>query len=305
MQVFTLPAEALESYDPRTWNSDLERVELAAAEHAVAAYLDEAPYAEAAKAAGFIGAQLLDNGSSQVVVAWCQKTIVIAARGSHELGDWRDDIGSVVRFRWDPILPREWTFADDDGAIVTEPVAIGWGFRRQCLDIGPKLLDLIGEIRVDHPSARIVLTGHSLGAAMVRPLVAYLRYAGIQVSLAIGFEEPRVGNAAWARWYEDTFDRENSLDPLTPSWSVINVVEGSVDLVTQYHRRYLGFRHAVPRRRVFHDEDETRIGPEAWRNLLALNPVPRWRFITRSIRGGRAHFGRTLVVRLRAKYRTE
>lgn len=301
-QTFTLDASAFLDFDPRIWNDDMKRVELAVAEHAIAAYLAPRFYSEAVKSAGFVDGRILEHKSAQVAVTWCRHTIIVAARGSSEKGDWVDDFGSVVRVRWSPPLPRSHTFLDRRlGGPRTARVAIGWGFRRQAAGIGPDLITLLRQLLVPYSEARIVVTGHSLGAALVRPLVALLYDHVIPVKLAIAFEEPRVGNRAWAEWYQETFDTvdEDPVRQVTPSWSVINVVKGEPDIVTRLPRRNMGFRHAVPRRRVIHAGGQVLFGPEAWQRYRAAHPVPWWRPVTRLSRSVRAHLGQQLLETLR------
>jgi len=245
--------------------------------------------------AGFVGGTVIERGPAQVGLAWSPEVIVITPRGSSELIDWVHDVGSVVRVRWGS----------------TPGVRVGWGFRRQARALIEPLVDLFqaahDQVMPDRGLSRglvpVVVTGHSLGAALVPLLVSALSDHAIKVDLAFAHCSPRVGNAAWAAYYDRVFARD-----VTPTWSIVNVINGCPDLVTRVPKRRWGFRH-VGRRVILSgsgvpgSRPEVLLGDEAWHRFRAENPVGHlaaWRIISRTFTSARAHLGNALLSHLRS-----
>lgn len=281
---FTTKLTAVESYAGDAFDA---AAQLHTAEHAVAVYDSPADYNLEAMMAGYQGGTILSEGSAQVGVAYSKRVIMIAARGSSQPADWRDDLLSIVRVGWVPYLPKG--------------CRVGFGFRRQAKAICPRLLDYLRELLELHPDAEVIVTGHSLGAALVPLIVAYLAHHGIAVRFAVAHESPRVGSERFAAWYDQTFTYG-----ATTTWSIVNVRDGEPDIVTRVPKRSWGFRHHG--RRVVLDRAEVLFGHEAWQRWRADNPVPNrtaaWRIITRLVRSTaasmRAHFGSSLLASWRA-----
>lgn len=274
-------------------------VSLATAEHAVAVYLDPDGYGFAAMRAGFYGGTVLSEGAAQVGLAWHKSVIVVSARGSSEWGDWRDDLASIFKRRWQPYVPKS--------------CRLGRGFVRQANKILGKLVERLAALQEMFPNARLVVTGHSLGGALVPLLVTALEReetrrleAGDAESapwwlpvVAYPHESPRTGNIPWAEWYDERFTKRR-----VPTYSVVNVKDGEPDLVTRVPKRSWRFRHLGTR--VIHASGRVLFGNEAWQKFRASNPVgslAAWRVISRLIRSVQAHLGQELLSTLRSRFK--
>lgn len=301
MTIFaTCPADLLRN--PSTYD---DRLMLAAAEHAVAVYTRPADYGFAAMAAGFDGGTVIERGPAQVGIAWTRDLIVVSPRGSSELVDWIHDVASVWRRRWNPPVPFG---------------RVGAGFRRQAIYAGRTVCRYVDQLMTSRSGAEIIVTGHSLGAALVPLTVALLEHRHDRavrdngpdypwvprVRAAFMFCAPRVGNRAWSEWYDDEFTRGR-----VPTWAVVNVVNGEPDLVTRIPKSSWGFWH-VGRRAIltgFQRSDggpgcEVVFGEGAWETFRGQNPVSTlaaWRIITRTLTAARAHFGSSLLGVLRER----
>ncbi|HAX81605.1 MAG TPA: hypothetical protein DCY40_03420 [Actinobacteria bacterium] len=299
MTTFTTgPADLLGN--PRRYD---DRMTLAAAEHAIAVYTRPADYGFAAMSAGFEGGTVIERGAAQVGIAWTPEVIVVSPRGSSQVEDWLHNAASVIRRRWRP------------------PVMlgkVGAGFRRQAIHAGETVCEWVEHLIADRPGAQLVIDGHSLGGAMVPLLVAQLAHtrreavaAGHRPQLptpraAFMFCAPRVGNRQWSSWYDERFTYGS-----TPTWAVVNVVNGEPDLVTRVPRSAWGFWH-VGRRAVLTGYPrldggpgcEVVFGEGAWETFRAANPVGNlaaWRIISRTVTAARAHFGSGLLRVLRER----
>lgn len=263
--------------------SYIDETALAAAEHAMAAYFARVPYTLSVMRAGFQGGTVLESGPAQVAIAWSHEVIVISPRGSDQTADWRGNFLSIFRRQWRPTLPKG--------------CRLGIGFRSQVDRIAPLVVEKLLALRELFPRAELVIGGHSLGAALVPPLVAYLDLQGLPVRVAYMLEPPRPGNRRFAEWYNDAFS-----DFSTPTYMVVNVMRGQTDLVTRVPLRRHGARHVG--QRVIHADGRVLFGEDAWQLHRAANPVgyvKAWRVITRTVYSVRAHLGKQLLKTLRGR----
>ncbi len=279
---FTTNPSSISAWDGEGFHAEAV---LHLAEHAVLVY-SELPYGRAAQAAGFDRARVVKRGGAQVGIAWSQDLIVISARGSDELGDWFWNILSWLLVSWDALPPG---------------CRVGLGFRRQIRKVAEEVVDFVKILLASTASApAVVVTGHSLGGALVPLIVISLRAHGVPVRYAVAHESPRVGNEAFASWYDETFTYG-----ATPTWSIVNVLDGHSDLVTRIPKRRWKFRHLG--RRVILAGGKVLFGEDAWQRHRAEHPVGNgvaaWRIVTRFYRATaasiRAHFGRRLLASLR------
>ena len=279
---FTTDPISVAQWDGQDFNAEAV---LHTAEHAVLVY-NTPSYGRAAQAVGFDGARVIKNGGAQVGVAWSQDLIVISARGSDELGDWFWNVLSWLLVSWNALPPG---------------CRVGLGFRRQIRKIAEEILGFVQVLFSSYPTAPpIVVTGHSLGGALVPLIVIHLRANGIPVRYAVVHESPRVGDEAFASWYDATFTNS-----ATPTWSIVNVHCGQTDLVTRIPKRKWKFRHLG--RRVIVGAEKVHFGEDAWQRHRAEHPVANgvaaWRILTRFSRATaasiQAHFGRRLLASLR------
>jgi pimeloyl-ACP methyl ester carboxylesterase len=219
--LFTVDPAVLAGWDGRSWQ--LSPV-LALAEHAVAVYKHPGDYGLTAALSGWGGGTTLERRATQVGVAFTDDVVLVAVRGSSEVLDWLHDAFSVLRVEWRPYLPQ--------GA------RVGWGFRRQLAAVVDSALDYIRRLLEARPGAALYVVGHSLGGPVAAGLAAALRHGGHDPRAVLLACSPRVGNRALATWYdaELTYGR-------TTTWSLVNIVDGCVDLVTRVPKQRWGPLH--------------------------------------------------------------
>ncbi len=265
--------------------SDLAAI--ACAEHAIAVYEkpDESGlpiyYRQEALKAGFQVAIMISRKTAQCGIAGHPDVIVIALRGSSQPGDFRDALASVVKVGWRPVLPAG--------------IRIGRGFRRQAKLLSTPLLRELRQMTGAFPQARVVVTGHSLGGALVPLGVELARHHGIVASMAYSFESPRVGSRLWANWWAVHC-------ALTPVFRVCNTRRGELDLVTRVPKRSWGFGHVG--KPIIHDRGQVAFGLPEWRAFRDAQPVgnlPAWRILSKLASSIEAHGGQELLETLRAR----
>lgn len=276
MRLTYAPRDCLPA-DPLRYDS---RAAHALGELAVGVYLTPWNFSHASIVAGWTGANVFEERGVQVGVAYHPNVIAIVPRGSSERGDWRDNFFSVWRRGWSPPLPPD--------------ASLGWGFRRQLAVSVERVLSYIDPLMETFSKAKILVTGHSLGAALAAGYVAALtQRPGRNPYCAYLFESPRAGNAAWATWYESL---------LVPTWSVVCASRGRVDLITRVPKKRWGFRHVG--NRVILADKGTYHGLDAWEEYRASSPVGHlagWRIVSRLFHSIRAHTGANLLAALASR----
>lgn len=181
-----------------------------------------------------------DKATSTEYLVWSLagdlNTLVIAFRGSREPRDFIMDAKFLVKHFWSP--------ACDDSAAARAKVHRG--FQSGVVAVRD---EIVASVR---HAARIIVTGHSLGGARAILLAAWLRKMGLPVTDVITFGAPRVGNAAFASFYNAQlhdhtirFEAQGDAVPWLPPY-VLN-----------------GYRH-VGRCAYLKNDGTVKLDPAAW-----------------------------------------
>jgi pimeloyl-ACP methyl ester carboxylesterase len=254
-----------------------------AVEHCRATYRDPRSYHQQLTAAGFEGAEILDEAAAQAGLAWSEKVIVVALRGSSEPRDWWDDLTSQVRVGWKGFLP---TRGPQNWFGLQRVPRVGLGFRRQADALVDVILGRVSALFRQYPDARLVLTGHSLGGAIAALLLVALdRYLDRRPHLAVLVDPPRPGNAE----FRDHL-RSLGVDLCT----LIHIVGGEADIVTRLPKSATGARHVGDLLLLESDSLRAFHAWDAWERFKKEHPVGfmrgQWRLLGRFVRGVQAHF---------------
>lgn len=75
------------------------------------------------------------------------------------------------------------------------------GFWNAYKSIDSQVKSAVAKFVSSYPSAKLSVTGHSLGAAMAAHCMAELAHSGYKVTTAYTYGMPRVGNQAFEQWY--------------------------------------------------------------------------------------------------------
>lgn len=111
-------------------------------------------------------------------------TIVVAFRGSSNIPNWIADLS----FKLVP-------YSACTGC------KVHWGFYQVYLELANSILSDVRQLVAANPSATVLVTGHSLGAAVSMHAAVDIMNKIAPSSLTLyNFGEPRVGNPAFAAW---------------------------------------------------------------------------------------------------------
>jgi len=105
----------------------------------------------------------------------------------------------------------------------------------------------------------LLITGHSLGAAVATLAMFHLQKKGYNVVQSYNFESPRVGNRAWSAAFQTAFGRDVPVFRVTHSHDVVPRVP------PQLHILHLGFDYMHVASEVFFpaEDSSTRVICEA------------------------------------------
>merc|ERR1711920_267872 len=96
----------------------------------------------------------------------------------------------------------------------------------------------------------LIVTGHSLGAAVSTLGMFHLQRKGYNVVQGYVFESPRVGNRAWSAAFQKAFGREVPVFRVTHSHDVVPRVP------PQLHGLHLGFDYTHVASEVFYPSED-------------------------------------------------
>ena len=111
------------------------------------------------------------------------KTIYIVYRGSSSPLNWIYDI-ELMQVKYD-------SYPDCEDCMVHK------GFYHSALDILDQTLFHMKQIKIQYPRYKIIVSGHSYGAAVCQLIAMELLKAGFNLSI-YNFGQPRVGNSVYA-----------------------------------------------------------------------------------------------------------
>eukprot|EP01039_Chlorochromonas_danica_P010167 gene10167-11251_t len=104
----------------------------------------------------------------------------------------------------DPLSIQNW-IDDLDFVKTAYPYCSGCevheGFYKSFLSVSDTVKSLVQSYQAAHSSAKIAVTGHSLGAAMAAHCAAELVHSGFSIETVYSYGMPRVGNEAFEKWY--------------------------------------------------------------------------------------------------------
>ncbi|KAJ7664496.1 Alpha/Beta hydrolase protein [Mycena polygramma] len=132
-----------------------------------------------------------------------RQEIVVSFRGTFSLADAITD----ARFLLLPFFPpgfNESESSESDG------IRVHRGFLKAHDDVEKGVLAIVTTQLALFPRFRVVVTGHSLGGAIASLSAPLLKAALPSATVALyTFGQPRVGNAEYASWVENTLGQEN------------------------------------------------------------------------------------------------
>lgn len=253
-----------------------DHVALAMGQHAAWIYGPADDYRALCHASGYDGALIIQRGSTQIGIAHAPWGIVVACRGSSQLGDWLEN-AQMWRVPWRRLVDRP-------------GVGVHRGFKKQARRVEDEFLSLLYAVLPRFPGVPLYFTGHSLGS----PLACFLATMAGRAAGVWCFDSPRIGNRGWAQWWEV----EGPFGAVTQR--VVMVHRGVQDLVTRIPLSSLGWWHfGTPQILWDGVRLPTRTAWEEYRAQHKTSMLDHWRVLTRLTVGAMIHGSRALVRALR------
>jgi len=246
------------------------------AEHAAAVYGSASHFFRWSVARNCYGAHIIERGSTQVGITYSADRIVIAARGSSQMGDWGENL-LAWRWMWRDLFPCG---------------GVHLGMSIQVRRVVRELRATLATLRARYPEAAVYVTGHSLGGGLAHFLVRLAELGGVRVTAAYTFEAPRTGGPAWARWYDAAYGSR--------TFRVVAIRRGRADIVTRVPPASFGWRHVgrpcMLRDGVLYESEDVW---QASRDEHPVKPLAWWRVISGLATAVAAHHCGALVEDLR------
>ncbi|KAL1521472.1 hypothetical protein AB1Y20_021134 [Prymnesium parvum] len=166
----------------------------------------------------------------QAFVGMAAEGIIVAFRGSDNLENWIENL----QFSKRSVYPK------------CAGCEVHSGFYETWLSVSDGVISEVMRLHALHPKSKIFLTGHSLGAAVAALCAAELGASshslGLPIAAVYNYGQPRVGNAAFASFYETGTH---------VSWRVTHWR----DPVPHLPLEFMGFHHLTTE--VFYNQDSS------------------------------------------------
>ncbi|KAJ5514855.1 hypothetical protein N7463_004407 [Penicillium fimorum] len=124
------------------------------------------------------------------------KKILLAFRGTYSITNTIIDLSAYPQ----AYIP----YQDPDQTTPCENCTVHAGFMRSWLHTRTEILPQISAVRQQYPDYPITLVGHSLGGAIAALAGLEMRLKGWDATVTT-FGEPMIGNAAFARFFDEQF----------------------------------------------------------------------------------------------------
>lgn len=123
-----------------------------------------------------------------------QQTIFVVFRGSESISNWFANLDAILTN-----YPLCSGCSVHKGFYTSEQSAIGG------------IITELKSLKSKFPSYNIIITGHSLGAAIATLVAADLKNIGIGPVRLFNFGSPRIGNTEFATWFSSTITDRNRI----------------------------------------------------------------------------------------------
>lgn len=128
-------------------------------------------------------------------------TVILSFQGTQgdSVGDWVDDFMFAMGKP-----PEYWLWPDSDEVDVT--IRVEDGFMYAWEELRGRAYNMTIALMEKYTTAKLVVTGHSLGGALASLAAADFSLIGLPIDRVFLFGAPRVGNLGWAWFYNEYLD---------------------------------------------------------------------------------------------------
>ncbi|CAI4034505.1 hypothetical protein SMKI_10G2980 [Saccharomyces mikatae IFO 1815] len=146
-------------------------------------------------------------GSGYLAVDHGKKVVILAFRGSTTRQDWFSDF-EIYPVEYSPLCVKEYRKLIEEGTIrECKGCKMHRGFLRFTETLGMDVFKKMESILESYPDYRIVVTGHSLGAALASLAGIELRIRGFD-PLVLTFATPKIFNSEMRQWVDELFETD-------------------------------------------------------------------------------------------------
>jgi len=161
-----------------------------------------------------------------------EETIVLAFRGTANLTNWAEDADF-------PLVPFD----------ACPSCKVHLGFYESWTSVAHQSIAAVRALRTEHPTARLLITGHSLGAAMAVLAATHLFFKEAVPAMEIyTFGQPRVGNPAFRSAFNQLTSQQQ------PGAAAFRVVHWR-DPIPLAPFQWMGYEHTATE--VWYNEDSS------------------------------------------------
>lgn len=155
----------------------------------------------------FVFTDVFEVGAGFIALNHEKRTIYVVFRGTSTYTDWMTNLEALPS-SYEPLVHQSDEF-EDKLHIKCEDCLVFKGFNQILKTNGDVIIRKVARFMEEHPDYRVVVTGHSLGAALLVICGIELRLMGLNV-LVVTFGGPKLGNENFAKFVNSVFDTKRA-----------------------------------------------------------------------------------------------
>lgn len=196
-----------------------------------------------------------DVGSSFVAVDHAAKTLYLTFRGTNLAQDWLNNLDAFL-VDYTPLVDLDNDF-EPELKVACDGCKIHKGFSAFVKHNGAEVVQYIADLKQKWPQYHIVVTGHSLGAAMALICGVEFRLLGYD-TLVVTLAGPKVGNAQFVKFANKIFATDNVIRHIDKHNSFETLDVGYIRMVHKHdmvpllpptkHYRHAGYEYYLSSR---------------------------------------------------------
>ncbi|GEQ69161.1 hypothetical protein JCM33374_g2832 [Metschnikowia sp. JCM 33374] len=171
---------------------------------------------------------VFEVGSGIIAIDDPGKTIYLAFMGTSSIQDWLNNL-SIIPVSYQPLVVT----SDEFNAVDTRDCVkcrVHKGINSFLKLNGAVVLNAVLKAKKELPDYRLVVTGHSLGAAIATFAAIELKLLGLDV-LVVTLAGPKIGEKNFAKFVDELFDTVNVIDIISKEKSFDHINTALIRMV--------------------------------------------------------------------------
>ena len=159
-----------------------------------------------------------DVGAGYYAIDHLQKRLMLVFRGTSSSREWMSNLNTIP-VSYQPVILGEPEYQHLEKDFTCEGCTVHRGFYNLLKTDGLAILQAVQAKKEEHPDYKLVVVGHSLGAAMALLSGIEFQLMGYE-PMILSYAGPKVGNTNMMRFVDEVFDSGKTAEKIENNYSV-------------------------------------------------------------------------------------